>query len=123
FEMLRRQCEQESAALGTLRYAPELARGLVMARIGAPPSLAELASRTRLTVRQLRFALTREGTSYQRLVRECRVAYFRELARNPAMSVAEIGDRLGYSDAAHFSAAFKRWTGQSPSDFRKTASG
>jgi AraC-like DNA-binding protein len=120
--MLRSQCEHESAALGTLRYAPELARGLVMARIASPPSLAELASRTRLTVRQLRFALTRDGTSYQRLVRECRIAYFRELARNSTMSLAEIGGRLGYSDAAHFSAAIKRWTGQSPSDFRKRAS-
>jgi hypothetical protein len=85
FEMLRKLCEQEDAAVGTLRNAPELVRDLVMARIGDPPALAELASHARLTIRQLRFALTRAGTSYQKLVRECRVEYFGERARNPDM--------------------------------------
>ena len=119
FEMLRDLCEQEAAALGRLRNAAELTRSLVMARIGEPPSLAELASRARLSVRQLRLALARHGSSYRRLVRECRIDYARELARNPDLSFAEIGYRLGYSDPAHFSAAFKRWTGKPPSDLRK----
>ena len=121
FDMLRKLCEQEDAATGTLRNASELVRGLFMARIGDPPSLSELASRARLSVRQLRFALSRAGTSYQRLLRECRVEYVGELARNPDMSFAEIGYRLGYSDAANFSTAFKRWTGRSPSELRKAA--
>jgi AraC-like DNA-binding protein len=110
--------EQEDAAVGTLRNAPELVRGLVMARIGDPPALA---SRARLTIRQLRFALTRAGTSYQKLVRECRVEYFGERARHPDMAVAEIGYRVGYADAANVSTAFKRWTGKSLPDFRKPA--
>jgi AraC-like DNA-binding protein len=121
FEMLRNLCEQEDAALGSLRNAADFVRGLLMARIGDPPALEDLAARARLTVRQLRFALSRAGTSYQKLLRECRIEYVGELARNPDMSFAEIGYRLGYADAANFSTAFKRWTGKSPSQFCKQA--
>lgn len=121
FEVLRKLCEQEHAAVGTLLNAEDFVRGLMMARIGDPPSLTQLAERARVSVRQLRFALTRAGTSYQKLLRECRIEYVGELSRNPDMSFAEIGYRLGYSDAASFSTAFKRWTGKSPSDFRKAA--
>ncbi len=121
FEMLRKLCEQEDAALGRLRNAPDFVRGLVMARIGDPPSLPELSARARLTVRQLRFALSRAGTSYQKVVRECRIEYVGELARNPDMTFAEIGYRLGYADAANFSTAFKRWTGKTPAELHRAA--
>jgi AraC-like DNA-binding protein len=31
----------------------------------------------------------------------------------------QIADELGYSDVANFSRAFKRWSGRSPSNWRK----
>ena len=34
-------------------------------------------------------------------------------------SVAEISDRAGYSDIAYFSKMFKKYTGYSPSEYRK----
>lgn len=37
-----------------------------------------------------------------------------------SLSVSEIATDLGYSDLTNFSHAFKRWTGQSPSEFRHT---
>lgn len=119
FGVLKKLCEQEHAAVGNVLSAAPFVRGLIMARIGDPPSLMELSARARVSVRQLRFALARAGTSYQKLLRECRIEYFGALARNPEMSFAEIGYRLGYSDAANFSSAFKRWTGKSPTAFRK----
>lgn len=40
------------------------------------------------------------------------------LLRQMDKPVAEVARSLGYADAAHFSRQFKRWTGQSPFQFR-----
>ncbi|MGK7754318.1 MULTISPECIES: helix-turn-helix domain-containing protein [unclassified Roseovarius] len=42
---------------------------------------------------------------------------------DPFERVTDIAQRLGYSDAAHFSRAFRRWTGTTPSDVRARAAG
>ena len=36
------------------------------------------------------------------------------------MTIAEISDKLGFSSQRYFSTAFKRATGLSPSEFRKS---
>ena len=38
--------------------------------------------------------------------------------KNP-LRLEQIADELGYSDVANFSRAFKRWSGRSPSSWRK----
>ncbi|HKP55781.1 MAG TPA: AraC family transcriptional regulator [Polyangiales bacterium] len=45
-----------------------------------------------------------------------------ELLRSEA-SIDEAADRLGYTDAANFTRAFRRWTGKSPRAVRKAARG
>ena len=41
-----------------------------------------------------------------------------EYLRKTRMTNDEIASRLGYSDAANFRHAFRRWTFRQPSDFR-----
>ena len=41
-----------------------------------------------------------------------------ELLINSAISMAAIAYELGYTDPAHFTRAFKRWTQESPSEHR-----
>ncbi len=93
-------------------------RELIMANIGNPPELASVAASLRMTPRRLRLALSRDGTNYQTIVRECRIEYASALFRNPALSLSQIAERLGYSDPSAFTHAFCRWTGKSPSLFR-----
>jgi AraC-like DNA-binding protein len=35
------------------------------------------------------------------------------------LSIAEVGERLGYASGAHFSRQFKRWCGVAPMDYRR----
>ncbi len=94
------------------------AREAVMSGIGAPPSQQRLAKLLDLTPRQLRVSLRRQCTSYQAIIRDCRIEYASALLQNPALSLSQIADRLGYSDLPAFSHAFCRWTGKSPSAYR-----
>ncbi|UIE40323.1 helix-turn-helix domain-containing protein [Leptodesmis sichuanensis] len=41
------------------------------------------------------------------------------LLQDPTNHIIDIAFDLGYTDAANFSKAFKRWTGNSPREFRK----
>ena len=41
-----------------------------------------------------------------------------ELLSNPDISIADIAERTGFTEAAAFSRAFKKWTDLSPAQFR-----
>jgi AraC-like DNA-binding protein len=72
--------------------------------------------------RTLKRRLAEQGTSYSELLDRQRQTRALELLRTEA-SVEEIAERLGYSDAANFTRAFRRWTGKSPRTLRKAARG
>jgi len=93
-------------------------RERVMSRISDPPSMEALAKSMSMTPRQFRLSLAKENTSYQEILRSCRVEYASALFKNPALSVSQIAHRLGYSDLSAFTHSFCRWTGKSPSTFR-----
>ncbi|HMP75510.1 MAG TPA: AraC family transcriptional regulator [Kiritimatiellia bacterium] len=57
-----------------------------------------------------------ETTAVRHLLR-CRMAHAAELLRNSNLLVKDVADRLGYSDAFHFSRAFKRVFGLPPNRY------
>ncbi|HET7735348.1 MAG TPA: helix-turn-helix domain-containing protein [Nocardioidaceae bacterium] len=71
----------------------------------------------------LKRRLHEEGTTFRELLESSLLerASLRLLDRS--MSASEIAAELGYSDLTNFSHAFKRWTGQSPSQFRQACQG
>jgi len=78
------------------------------------PDLEAVASELHVSSRTLRRHLQQEGTSYRSLVDEVRERLAEELLAIGALSVAEVGRRLGYADTPSFTAAFKRWKGGMP---------
>ena len=58
--------------------------------------------------------LKAEGTTYEQLLDGLRRRLALRLVREQRLPVKEAAYRLGFSDPAAFSRAFKRWTGTSP---------
>ena len=70
-------------------------------------------------MRSLQRELAGEGTSFSRVVDELRLARARELLEDQRVKLIEVADELGYSDAAHLTRAFQRWTGMAPGAYRR----
>ena len=83
-------------------------------------SIENCAKEMAMSSRHLRRLITDEGTSFQILLDEFRQVLAEKYLKETELKLDDIAERLGYSDAANFSHAFKRWTGVSP---RKISSG
>jgi AraC family transcriptional regulator len=86
----------------------------------APITLEVLAGLANLSVFHFarRFKHTTGRAPYQ-YVLDWKIRRARTLLRAGELPVAAIGDALGFASPAHFAAAFKRATGQSPRAFRQ----
>ncbi|MEV8273035.1 helix-turn-helix domain-containing protein [Microbacterium sp. NPDC077184] len=84
-------------------------------------SPGSIAAAHYISTRHLHNLFHAEGTTVSTVIRERRLAHCRRELADPLLadrSVAAIGARWGFPDAAHFSRAFKAAFGMSPSDFR-----
>lgn len=116
--MFERQCRQ----LLERRLARVGVTGQVRSRLlhnpGSIPSMQDVADELHLDPRTLRRRLTDEGTSFRTLVDEVRRALAERLLLEH-VSIESIAHQLGYAETASFTHAFTRWTGSSPSRFRR----
>ncbi len=85
----------------------------------APLSFDEVAEELASTTHTLRRRLKEEGHSYQEIKDSMRRDQALELLESSDISIQELSERLGFSEAAAFNRAFKKWTGLSPSSFRE----
>ena len=77
-------------------------------------NLESCAEELAVNTRQLRRKLSAEETSFQTLLDNFRFILADKYLSKTDIILDEIAIRLGYSDAANFSHAYKRWTGVSP---------
>ncbi len=81
-------------------------------------NLNSLAKEIGMSPRTLQRRLKRSGVDFEDLRDETRRGEALRLIRLGRYSATEIAYLVGYSDPAHFTRAFKRWTGKTPSHFR-----
>jgi len=82
------------------------------------PSFEDIAARLQMSASSLRRRLMSENTSYQRLKDECRRDAAIEYLQRSELSVADIGERLGFTETSSFIRSFRNWTGSTPRGFR-----
>lgn len=83
------------------------------------PDIETVARNLGRSARSLQRELKERGSSFSGLVDEVRRDQAMALLRHPETGVAEVAFLLGYSDARAFYRSFRRWTGQTPSAFRR----
>lgn len=71
-----------------------------------------------MSVRTLQRQLNGLELTYSHLVEQVRFEQSLRLLHDPGTKLTEIASELGYTDAANFTRAFKRWTGVPPTEFR-----
>ncbi|MEH2562396.1 AraC-like DNA-binding protein [Bradyrhizobium sp. AZCC 2289] len=99
----------------------DLVRKIRSACLNSPgrfPAAGEIAEKLGLSLRTLHRRLAEEGLSYQTIVDRMRQSVATELLENTHMGIDQVAERVGFADATSFRKAFKKWTGNAPSDFR-----
>ena len=79
-----------------------------------------IASSLNMSARNLHRKLADEGNSFKELLDSIRHELALGYLEVSNMSIGELTFTLGFVDQSSFSRAFKRWTGMTPSQYRKT---
>ncbi len=118
--LLEEQCRAQLERRQVAGIAGQV-RQLLLGSTGLVASLEDVASQLAMAPRSLRRRLAEEGTSFRNLVDTERGQLAGQLLENTEMKLEEMALQLGYGDTASFTRAFRRWFGQSPSEYRKAS--
>lgn len=121
----------ENTHLSTLKLCDELmqdmqlqcglagkVRELLLVNLMRRTSFDATAKHLHMTARTLRRKLREEGTSFHKLADELRMRVAIKYLVYTELSTEDVASVLGFSDAASFRHAFRRWTKATPLQFR-----
>ncbi|MCB6183256.1 AraC family transcriptional regulator [Leeia sp. TBRC 13508] len=118
--MARRQCAQLASEWQTASGHGVVAKALRL--LHAEPkrynTLTKLADGLCMSERTLRRRFAAANTSFQTLIDKVRFELAQDYLSHTRLSIAEVAEKLGYSETASFRHAFHRWSGKVPSEWR-----
>lgn len=112
-------CDELLASLALRTGAAGKIRSVLLRDLANQPTLPSVARLLRTTPRTLRRQLQSQDTSFRQFSNELRVHVALRYLRETKMTTEDIAFALGFSDAANFRHAFRRWTGRTPHEFRQ----
>jgi AraC-like DNA-binding protein len=121
FKVIKQCCEDSLAKKKAtkpslvLAVENELARQLT--RGGA--TQANIAKTLGMSKRTLSRRLAEQHVTFFQILESYRKALAESLIKDAKLPITEVAYLAGYKDASSFSTAFKRWTGQMPTEYRK----
>ncbi|MEK9713609.1 MAG: AraC family transcriptional regulator [Thalassolituus sp.] len=119
--LYRQQCDEllkQRRQPETNNLSERVKKYLEMFREGYP-SISECADTFSTSERSFRRQLKEEGATYQQLLDTVRSDKACRLLDTTEESVENIAGKLGYTEAAAFIRAFKKWHGMTPAQYRK----
>ena len=98
----------------------DVAREVILRVLSAGhPPIEAVAAVVNTSVRTLQRRLAVSGRTYKKLVDEVRLAAARKALVGSDAPLKTIAVELGFAEQASFTRAFRRWTGEPPSEYRK----
>lgn len=118
-QVLRQKVEEQLLEAGESEIICNV-RQRIAANLAAGKLGVELiADELRMSPRKLQNLLTKEGSSFRKLLHESQFQHAKAYLADPAVSVSEVAFLLGYSEQSPFQHAFKNWSGMTPGAYRK----
>lgn len=122
FAVFEQHAEQLLNDLGDRQTVVGRVSQIIAERLrGRVPPIGEVASEMAMSARNLQRALQAEARTFQQVLDDVRSALARRYLADASNSVSQVAFLLGFSEAAAFHRAFKRWTGTTPAAARAAA--
>ncbi len=84
------------------------------------PSILQISEHLGMSARTLNRRLAENQFTFRDLIKEAQESISVDLLKNSSRSIGEIAFQTGFSEQSAFNRAFRRWTGQSPVEYRKS---
>jgi AraC-like DNA-binding protein len=123
-DLIRKHAELLLAELPRAESVTEKVRDLIAKELeGGDPSVANIARHLHTSPRTLGRKLEHEGASFKELLDDLRRRLALRYVGGLDLGLSEIAFLLGFSQSAAFHRAFRRWTGQTPLEYRRARRG
>jgi AraC-like DNA-binding protein len=117
-KILRDTCDRILGEVKTSTGVAGEVYQIIASTPGHSPSMEAVARQIATTVRTLNRKLHAEGTSFTQILDDVRCNLASEYLRSTTLSVEDISELVGFSEATNFRHAFRRWTGSTPASYR-----
>lgn len=114
-------CQELMARLQAEDVFIEEIRRLILDSPGRFPRASEVAEKMNVSLRTLHRRLKDSGRTYQAVLDEIRCRLARDYLENTTLSIDQISDLTGFSETTTFRQAFRKWTGITPTVYRKNS--
>jgi AraC-like DNA-binding protein len=119
-KLIRSHAEALLAELPRAKSMTEKVRELVADGLaGGSPSINQIARNLSMTPRTLARRLEEESITFRQVVDDLRQRLAMRYVGDSELPLSEVAFLLGFSQLAAFHRAFKRWTQQTPLDYRR----
>jgi AraC-like DNA-binding protein len=109
FALAQKMCAEALAALSETDSFSYRVRRYILAATNRFPDQEEVCRQLHITTRTLHRNLAKEGTTYRQIMEDIKRGLAKEYLAKGQHSQQEMAYLLGYSDAANFRRALRRW--------------
>lgn len=121
FNLCQSYCHEVMREITEGRPLSFKVRQIFLNSAGNLPNLETTAELLHMSSRTLKRKLQQEGVNFNELLSEFRCDLVKKyIESNKSLPLEKVALLTGYSDAKSLSRAFKNWTGQTVSDYRRT---